>query len=163
MDGREFLFKGIGGGVVAGSALALGQYSRLFAAVPPAGTSYDLVAIKGGEPAAMFDKAIDSLGGMKAFVSKGQKVLIKPNIGWDVSPELGGNTHPRLVARIIEQCKNAGAKEVYVFDHTCDNWVKTYATSGIEKAVKDAGGKIVSGESESYYHQVEIPKGKKLT
>ena len=59
---------------------------------------------------------------MKTFVAKGKRVLVKPNIGWDVVPENAGNTHPNLVKRIIEHCYNAGAKEVFVFDHTCDNW-----------------------------------------
>jgi uncharacterized protein (DUF362 family) len=34
--------------------------------------------------------------------------------------------------------------------------------SGIEDAVKKAGGVMVSGKSESYYHAVDIPKGKRL-
>jgi uncharacterized protein (DUF362 family) len=163
MDRREFIRKGVVGGVVAGSALALGRYDRLWAAGATGNTAYDLVAVKGGEPDLMFDKAIASLGGMNAFVKKGQKVLVKPNIGWDVVPEGGGNTHPRLVTRIIEHCYDAGAKEVVVFDHTCDQWVKCYKNSGIERAVKDAKGTIVSGDSESNYHDVDVPRGQKLT
>jgi hypothetical protein len=38
-------------------------------------------------------------------------------------------------------------KVVTVFDHTCEHWVQCYKNSGIERAVKDAGGKIVSGDS----------------
>lgn len=110
----------------------------------------------------MFDQAIAALGGMQAFVKKGQKVVIKPNIGWDVSPERAGNTNPVLVKRVIEHCFQSGAKEVYVFDNTCDKWDKCYATSGIERAVKDAGGKIAPGNTENYYQIVEIPNGKKL-
>lgn len=128
----------------------------------PAGANYDLVAVMGGEPAAMFDMGIQALGGMGTFVGKGQKVLVKPNIGWDVVPDKGANTNPALVKRIIEHCFRAGAKEVYVFDNTCDNWIKCYQNSGIEKAVKDAGAKIVPGNSESYYQEVTIPNGKKL-
>jgi uncharacterized protein (DUF362 family) len=111
----------------------------------------------------MFDSAIAAMGGIGAFIKKGQKVLVKPNIGWDVAPERGGNTNPKLVSRLVQHCLNAGAKEVYVFDHTCDNWIKTYKNSGIEKAAKEAGAKVVSGESESYYHEVDIPKGKRMT
>lgn len=121
-----------------------------------------MVAIKGGEPEIMFDQAIAALGGMQAFVKKGQKVVLKPNIGWDVSPERAGNTNPKLVKRVVEHCLQAGAKEVYVFDNTCDKWDKCYTTSGIEKAVKDAGGKMAPGNTENYYQTVEIPNGKKL-
>jgi len=144
----------------AGTALTIGKnflFSETFAQ-----ENYDLVAIKGGEPDAMFDKAIASLGGMKKFVKKNQTVVVKPNIGWDVTPERAGNTNPLLVKRIIEHCFNAGAKDVYVFDHTCDNWNRCYSNSGIEKAVKDAGGKIVSGASESYYQQVTFKNGRKM-
>lgn len=163
MNRRDFLKKAVGGGIAAGSTLAFGGYANLLAApaTPPA--TYDLVAVKGGEPDVMFDRAIASLGGMKAFVPGGSKVLVKPNIGWDVPPDRAGNTHPKLVARIVEQCLNAGAVEVSVFDHTCDQWTRCYRTSGIERAVKDAGGKIVSGDSEGYYQTVSIPKGKRLT
>ncbi|MBP1647758.1 MAG: hypothetical protein H6Q30_1203 [Bacteroidetes bacterium] len=164
MDRREFIRRSVGGSIVAGSAFALGDYGRLLAATPsPKPNAYDLVAVKGGEPDDMFDSAIEALGGIGAFVKKGQKVLVKPNIGWDVTPERGGNTHPKLVSRLVQHCLNAGAKEVYVFDHTCDNWIKTYKNSGVEKAAKDAGAKVVSGESESYYHEVDLPKGKRLT
>ncbi|MCK7540604.1 MAG: DUF362 domain-containing protein [Marinilabiliales bacterium] len=68
-----------------------------------------------------------------------------------------------MLKRIIEHCIRAGAKEVYVFDNTCDNWIKCYKNSGIEQAVKDAGGKMVPGNSESYYQEVTIPNAKKLT
>jgi uncharacterized protein (DUF362 family) len=110
----------------------------------------------------MFDKAIQSLGGMKTFVKKGAKVVVKPNIGWDVVPERAANTNPKLVKRIIEHCFNSGAKDVYVFDNTCDYWTKCYQNSGIEKAVKDAGGKLVPGNTESYYHEVKVKDGKRL-
>jgi uncharacterized protein (DUF362 family) len=163
MDRRDFLKKTIGSGILAGSTLAFGGYAKLLAAPPMSPAPYDLVAVKGGEPEVMFDKAIASLGGMKKFVPEGSKVLVKPNIGWDVTPERAGNTHPKLVARIIEHCLNAGAKQVSVFDHTCDQWMRCYKNSGIERAVKDVGGKIVSGDSEGYYQKVSIPKGQRLT
>jgi uncharacterized protein (DUF362 family) len=163
MDRRDFMKKVIGGSIVAGSSVAFGDYANLFAAPGNSPPGYDLVAVKGGEPEVMFDKAIASLGGMQEFVPKGSKVLVKPNIGWDVTPDRAGNTHPKLVGRIIEQCLTAGAKEVAVFDHTCEHWVQCYRNSGIERAVKDAGGKIVSGDSEGYYQKVAVPNGRRLT
>lgn len=124
--------------------------------------SYDLVAVKGGEPDVMFSKGIEALGGIQAFVKKGQKVVVKPNIGWDVSPERAGNTNPRLIEEIVKHCYQAGAKEVYVFDNTCDNWERCYQNSGIERAVKNANGKIAPGNSSGYYQEVKIPNGQSL-
>lgn len=123
---------------------------------------YDMVAVMGGEPVEMFRKAIAEMGGMGAFVKKGQKVTVKPNIGWDKTPELAGNTNPDLVAEIVKQCFKAGASEVNVFDHTCDDWRKCYANSGIEKAAKAAGAKVLPAAEESYYREVSIPNGVKL-
>ena len=74
-----------------------------------ASNSYDLVAIMGGEPEAMFRKAIVEMGGMKKFISPGDKVVVKPNIGWDQPVEMAANTNPQLVAEIIKQCFDAGA------------------------------------------------------
>jgi uncharacterized protein (DUF362 family) len=161
MKRRSFIRKGAAAGLAAGAVVTLGGRTGLMASSPQT-KPYDLVAVMGGSPEAMFDIGIQSLGGISKYVSKGQKVVIKPNIGWDVTPEKAANTNPALIRRIIEHCIRAGAGEVYVFDNTCDDWVKCYKTSGIEKAVKDAGGKIVPGNSESYYQEVSIPNGKIL-
>ncbi len=126
------------------------------------GKAVDMVAVMGGEPDAMFKRAIAEIGGMGKFVKSGQKVAVKPNIGWDRAPELAGNTNPKLVAEVVRQCIAAGAKEVVVFDHTCDDWIKCYRNSGIEAAAKAAGAKVVPAHEESYYKTVALPNGKKL-
>ncbi len=154
MKRREF----IGTAALAGASLALARPGRSLAAPGKP----DLVAVKNGEPAAMFDRGIQELGGMKAFVKPGQKVLVKPNIGWDVTPERGGNTNPALVARIVEQALAAGAKEVYVFDHSCDDGRRCYKTSGIEAAAQAAGAKVAPGYMEGSYQRVEVAQGEEL-
>jgi len=156
MDRRLFL-KTACSSVAAVSALGFMDSPPLFAAGP-----LDMAAVRGGEPDIMFDRAIAAFGGIGQFVKKDDKVLVKPNIGWDVGPERGANTNPQLVGRIITHCLQAGAKEVAVFDHTCDPWRLAYKNSGIERAVKDAGGKIVSGDSEGYYRKVAVPGGERL-
>lgn len=158
MKRRDFLKKSAGAGLAAGAALGMRGYDRIWTTAPVS-AKYDLVALMGGMPDAMFDLGIQELGGMGTFIKKGQKVLIKPNIGWDVIPELAANTNPLLVKRIIEHCFKAGAKEVYVFDHTCDIWANCYKNSGIEKAAKGAGAKVVPGNSENYYQLIDIPGG----
>lgn len=122
----------------------------------------DLVAVMGGEPEQMLDKALEALGGLGKYIHKGQTVVIKPNIGWDRTPELAGNTNPQLVSALVKKCLAIGAKKVTVFDHTCDNWQKCYDRSGIADAVKAAGGIIVPGNDEVYYKEVSIPNGVNL-
>lgn len=163
MKRREFFVKSALAGLGSAAYLKFGKNFDLFAQTKSNPQElYDLVAIKGGEPDTMFKKAIQSLGGMKRFVKPNQTVVVKPNVGWDVTPERAGNTNPKLIEQIVKECFSAGAKDVYVFDHTCDNWTKCYTNSGIENAVKNAGGKIVSGASESYYQSIDIPNGKRL-
>lgn len=162
MKRREFLKKSLGAGLFAGSLITLGGYGRIFANTTNSAVPYDLVAIKDGEPEKMFDRAMEAMGGMRKYVKPGQKVVVKPNIGWDVIPEKAANTNPKLVKRIIQHCFDAGASKVYVFDHTCDEWRKCYQNSGIEKAAKEAGATVAPGHTEGYYQSVSIPKGKKL-
>ena len=162
MDRRDFL-KTV---AITGAALTI-QRSEAMEVLTQTinkanGSNPDLVAVMGGEPEEMFRRAISELGGMKQFVKPGQKVVVKPNIGWDKVPELAGNTNPELVSEIIKQCFDAGAKEVVVFDHTCDDWRKCYKNSGIEEAAKAAGAKVMPAHEESYYREVELPKAKSL-
>lgn len=122
----------------------------------------DMVAIMGGTPVAMLDRMLAEYGGIGAFVKKGQKVVIKPNIGWDKAPQLAANTNPDLIGALVNRCLKAGAAEVVVFDHTCNEWTKCYASSGVKAAVEKNGGKMVSAADESYYVDVKLPMGKKL-
>ena len=158
MKRRDFLKTS----AVAGAALSLnfdGLQAALSSNTVAVEKAPDLVAVMGGEPAAMLDKALEALGGIGKFVKKGQKVVIKPNIGWDRAPEMAGNTNPELVAALVKKCLGAGAQKVTVFDHTCDNWQKCYETSGISDAVKKAGGIMMPGNDEKYYKEVAIPGG----
>jgi uncharacterized protein (DUF362 family) len=117
-------------------------------------TAIDLVKVRGGVPRELVQSALNNLGQMKRFVSRGDVVVVKPNIGWDRIPEQAANTNPELVEAVVRMCIDAGAKKVKVFDRPCDDPRRCYVQSGIENAVKTAGGEI--------YH-VEERKFKKVT
>lgn len=163
MDRREFIKKGLTATAAAGTTFLLQPTActpkdkEFGAKVVGKGDMPDLVAIKGGEAARMYDAGIKALGGIERFVKKGQTVVVKPNIGWNVPPENGGNTNPELVQRVVESCFEAGAGKVYVFDHTCNTEASCYKNSGIAEAVKKAKGTMVTGSVQSHYHEVEIP------
>lgn len=123
----------------------------------------DLVAVKGGEPAELLDRGLAAIGGIQRFVNRGQTVVVKPNIGWDAPPEQAANTNPVVVRRLVEHCFDAGARRVYVLDHTCDPWRKCYRNSGIEAATREAGGKLVPGNDAGHYGDIEVPRGRSLT
>ena len=77
MKRREFVRKSLGAGLAAGSAMAINPYVKAFGRTLPV-AAYDLVAVKGGQPGQMFDRAIQSMGGMEQYVKKGQTTPI-PN------------------------------------------------------------------------------------
>jgi len=162
MKRRDFLKRG----AAAGVAVSTLSFSQLSAALSQNQTvveeAPDMVAVMGGEPDVMLRKALEAMGGIGKYVKKGQTVAIKPNIGWDKTPEMAANTNPELVGELVKQCLAAGAKKVTVFDHTCHDWKKCYTNSGIEKAAKDAGATMVPGNDEIYYSEVKLPKGVKM-
>lgn len=161
MKRRDFLKTG----VLAGAAVSLnfeGLQAALSSNTIAVEKAPDLVAVMGGEPGVMLDKALEALGGIGNYIKKGQKVVIKPNVGWDRTPELAGNTNPDLIKALVKKCIDAGASKVTVFDHTCDNWQKCYESSGIASAVKEAGGIMMPGHDEKYYKDVDLPGGKSL-
>ncbi len=107
-------------------------------------TTYpDLAWIQGESPAQITKEAISALGGIQRFISRGDVVIVKPNIGWDRTPKQAACTNPEVVKTLVELCLGAGAKEVKVIDNPCNPARRTYARSGIATAAKEAGAKVL--------------------
>ena len=102
-----------------------------------------LVIARGSDPKRNVAAALRTLGGMKAFVSAGDVVVVKPNIAWDRVPAQAANTNPEVVAALVRACRDAGAKEVIVTDCSVNEATRTFQRSGIEKAARDAGATVV--------------------
>jgi uncharacterized protein (DUF362 family) len=105
-------------------------------------TEHDLVVSYGKDPYSNTVNAIEKLGGIRKFVRSGDKVVVKPNIAWDRTPEQAANTDPGVVAAIVELCYSAGAARVSVFDITCNNEKLCYDSSGIAEAARRAGASV---------------------
>jgi len=138
MDRRDFLKN-----MTLGS-LALKLAPGLVGRTPEqGGGAPDLAYIQGDSPAALTREAIAVLGGMSRFVAKGDVVMIKPNIGWDRTPELAACTNPDIVKTLVELAFAAGAKKVVVMDNTTNQAQRCYARSGIQAAAKAAGADVL--------------------
>jgi uncharacterized protein (DUF362 family) len=115
-----------------------------------------LVAVaEGTDYAAITRKAINAVGGMKRFVTPGDVVVVKPNMGWDRAVEFAANTHPLVVKTVVEECLAAGARKVKIFDNTCNDSRRCYANSGIEGVLKGMKGVECK--------QIETERFKKVT
>ncbi len=164
MQRRDFIKLGF----AVGAGFSLRTLGGLFPvaygeeAPAPIGTP-QLVAVRGNDRVAMLDAALSALGGIAAFVKSGQSVVLKPNCAWDKTPNMSANTHPSLVGHMVKLCKEAGASKVLVFDHACDDWQRAYRTSGIQEAVQNAGGEMISGADESMYREHKSPAARNLT
>jgi len=136
MDRREFLRMT----ALAGAGLSLPQGLGMFAEAVETSSRPDLVVAHGASPEQLVKAAIDALGGIRTFISRGDIVVIKPNIGWDRTPEQAGNTNPEVVAAVVKLCFEAGAKKVKVFDRPVNDPRRCYVQSGIGPAVSALGG-----------------------
>jgi uncharacterized protein (DUF362 family) len=88
-------------------------------------------------------RAVDALGGMKTFISRGDVVVVKPNIGWDRLPIHAANTSPDVVAAVIKQAFDAGAKKVIVADGSCNDPNRCFQRSGIWRSAYALGAEVV--------------------
>jgi len=103
----------------------------------------EIAVITGEDPAQLARQALEELGGIHRFVSRGDVVLVKPNIGWDRTPEQAANTNPDVVAEVVRQCSNAGAKRVIVTDTSCNDPRRCFQRSGIAAAAQAAGAQVI--------------------
>ena len=102
-----------------------------------------MTVVQNGEPRALVQRAVADLGGMSRFISRQDVVVIKPNIAWDRTPEQAANTNPELVAEVVRQCWQAGAKRVIVTDVSCNEPRRCFQRSGIQAAARAEGAEVI--------------------
>jgi uncharacterized protein (DUF362 family) len=95
------------------------------------------------DPAAALNAALDAIGGIGRFVGAGERVVVKPNVGWDRTPAQGANTHPALVSEMVRLCLDAGAGEVIVADNSCNDPRRSFLRSGVREAGEGAGARVI--------------------
>jgi uncharacterized protein (DUF362 family) len=149
IGGSALLARGVwdkgGFGVAAGQGVRQVRDYRLRDRAPD---HAELAIAKGkaGEPnsaEALVRRAIDAMGGIKRFVSRGDVVVIKPNIGWDRMPIHAANTNPDVVGAVIQLAFEAGAKKVVVADGSCNDPNRCFQRSGIWRKAYALGAEVV--------------------
>jgi uncharacterized protein (DUF362 family) len=87
--------------------------------------------------------SLEAVGGIERFIRPGERITIKPNIGWDRAPEQAANTNPQLVAAMVQLCLAAGASKVIVTDISCNDPRRCFFRSGIKEAAEKAGATVI--------------------
>jgi len=166
--GRRALLRmaGTGAAAAATAGLAVALSRRKVDAAPapvrmrdhrverPSG-SVQLAVSRGPDAAANVQRAIAALGGMGAFVRKGEKVVVKPNIGWNRTPAQAADTNPDVVAWLVREAMAAGASEVVVCDVPVNDADSCYERSGIGPAARAAGAKTIT-PADGGFRDVEV-------
>ncbi len=113
-----------------------------------------IVKCKDYEPARVLEatkKALDSLGGISAFIAPKSTVLVKPNLLMAKEPEFGIDTHPEVVRAVIKILKEINCS-IYLGDgpsvwgNQADNTDEVYEKSGMKKICKEEGIELVKFE-----------------
>jgi uncharacterized protein (DUF362 family) len=115
----------------------------------------EMVIARGEDPRHLVRRAIEELGGIKRFVARNDVVVIKPNIGWDRTPEQAANTNPDLVAEMVRLCLEASAAKVIVTDVSCNEPRRCFQRSGIAEAARAAGAQVILPE-ERKFREVDL-------
>ena len=88
-------------------------------------------------------KATDSLGGLTHYIKPGDVVLVKPNVAFDRSPNLGATSNPvileQLIRIILADCK---ASEVRVADNPIESAPDCFRKSGVGPAAGKSGARV---------------------
>lgn len=144
IDRRTFIRRTVQAAIAAAAgglpALDLLSLPAQAAQAPP------LAVRKGQDIPLLVRETISALGGIQNFVKPGEVVVVKPNIGWDRTVELAANTHPGVVKTLVQLCLEAGAKQVRIFDRTCNDERRCYTQSGIRSAMESIRSERVSLE-----------------
>ncbi len=152
---RDALRRITAAGLAVGSVAGLAAWLRHTPGWPPPDArvtlpSYEverdgptLVVARGPQPAPLVEAALEEMGGIAAFIERGDRVLIKPNAAFDRPAWQGTTTNPDVVHAVVRACIGAGAAEVVVTDNPIHAPEGCFRKTGIGHAVESAGGRVL--------------------
>ncbi len=92
---------------------------------------------------AAIKQTLDLLGGIRAFVKPGERVLIKPNLLKASPPEAAVTTHPEVVRAVIRLVREAGGVPMVGDSPGMGDFRKVCEKAGILDVVKEEGATLV--------------------
>jgi len=116
-----------------------------------------------GETIVTVKKVVEALGGMKSFVGKGSRVVIKPNLGFAVPPQRASNTSPEVIRTLAILALEAGAKSVEVLDNPVHPIIACNLRNGIKNALKDLDQVHVALiDDDKFFTEVDLPNARQM-
>lgn len=114
---------------------------------------------KGSDRIKAIQLALKALGGMEAFIKKGDRVLLKVNAAFASPPLLSATTNPHLVEEVTRLCLKADASNVVVTDNPINDPASCFALTGIGHAASSAGAQVLLPRVE-FFKSTTVPKAK---
>ena len=87
-------------------------------------------------------RALDLIGGIEKTVSKGDKVLVKPNMVDGASPETGETVHPEVIFTVVKLAQAAGASRVTIGESP--TWKDPSLYHLYERTAKELGAEMIN-------------------
>jgi len=106
--------------------------------------------VRGSSRSETLELALKSIGGIQAFIKKGDRVLLKVNAAFASPPMLCATTHPDMVSAITRLCFKAGAAAVTVTDNPINDPASCFRLTGIEQAARSAGATVLFPQKEFF-------------
>ncbi|MCK8600847.1 DUF362 domain-containing protein [Desulfoferrobacter suflitae] len=175
MNRREFLSRTLRAGVLAAAAGSLSYWLYDGRGPGPDSTAQGnlvvlpdfsvpelsgrMSVITGADRIRTVDMGLKAVGGIEAFIRKGDGVLIKVNAAFASPPILGATTNPQLVSHVATLCRKAGASSVVVTDNPINDPQSCFTLSGIGDAARSAGARLMLPTGSSFA-PTTVPHGK---
>jgi uncharacterized protein (DUF362 family) len=99
--------------------------------------------VRGEDRVATLRMALKSLGGIEAFIKKGDRVLLKVNAAFASPAMLSATTHPAIITEMTQLCLRAGAASVLVTDNPINDPASCFSLTGIADAARSAGARVL--------------------
>ncbi len=115
--------------------------------------------VHGENRVATLQTALNALGGMQTFITKGDRVLLKVNAAFASPPMLSATTHPLIVSELTRLCYRSGATSVWITDNPINDPASCFGLSGIDEAARSAGAKVLMPE-ERFFEPTTLADGR---
>ena len=102
--------------------------------------------------------ALKALGGIEAFIRKGDRVLVKVNAAFATPAILSATTNPQLLGEVVRLCYAAGAASVVVTDNPINDPESCFALTGIGDAARSTGARLVLPK-DSFFRSTTVSGG----
>lgn len=105
---------------------------------------------RSGDAVHKLKQALGAIGGLDHYIRPGDIVLLKPNVAFDRSPNLGATSNPETLEALVRMIMECGAQEVRVADNPIESPADCFEKSKVRYAAEKAGGRIYLPDSNAF-------------